>query len=540
MKLIRAWLILAALAGWSCAQETEPFQVAAHTEATGTGQGLVVEFTISSNHFLYAESVAVTALEGGILEPRTIAQPARIQDPFSGEEKEVFKSGFRQEYSIMDWTAGVLRVEVQYQGCSADTCFMPAAEEFTFQKDGATVMATGVAAPLAATPPRDVPAWQKLADQFEIKARTTGYLDAEQFLAFLEGTAAIGPLAAAGDSMSLADAELAPDQAVALFQRWGLWKTLLLILLGGLALNLTPCVLPMIPINLAIIGAGAQGRSRGQGLLLGGVYGLAMALAYGGLGLVVVLTGSQFGTLNASPWFNAVMAAVFLVLGLAMFDLVHVDFSRFQGRWGRGRAGGGQAGRLGLAFSMGVTAALLAGACVAPVVIAVLLLATELHSQGWAAALLLPFVLGAGMGLPWPLAGAGLAFLPKPGRWMTWVKYLFGVLIIAMAVYYGSLAWRLSRPPAAATAEGGPVLAAALEQALADRQPVVLEFWATWCKSCMKMKKTTFKEPRVALALQKRHFVEVSAEHPADPATAALLDYFGVRGLPTIILLEPR
>ena len=67
----------------------------------------------------------------------------------------------------------------------------------------------------------------------------------------------------------------------------------------------------MIPINLAIIGAGAQAGSRRRGFLLGLVYGAAMAVVYGVLGLVVVLTASSFGTINASPWFNLGIASLF-------------------------------------------------------------------------------------------------------------------------------------------------------------------------------------------------------------------------------------
>ena len=113
-----------------------------------------------------------------------------------------------------------------------------------------------------------------------------------------------------------------------LFEGRGPLAILFLVLVGGLALNLTPCVLPMIPINLAIIGAGAQAGSRGRGFLLGSAYGAAMAVVYGVLGLVVILTAGTFGTINASPWFNAGIALLFVVLGLAMFDLLLIDFSR--------------------------------------------------------------------------------------------------------------------------------------------------------------------------------------------------------------------
>ena len=86
---------------------------------------------------------------------------------------------------------------------------------------------------------------------------------------------------------------------------------LLLVFLGGLALNLTPCVLPMIPINLAISGAGSAASSRLAGFKNGAIYGAGMALAYGLLGLGVVLTGAKFGTINSSVWFNVVIAVVF-------------------------------------------------------------------------------------------------------------------------------------------------------------------------------------------------------------------------------------
>ena len=66
------------------------------------------------------------------------------------------------------------------------------------------------------------------------------------------------------------------------------------------------------------------------------------------------------------------------------------------------------------AFFMGMVSAVLAGACVAPILIAVLLLTAKLHAEGHVLALALPFVLGLGMGLPWPFAGAGLQVLPKP------------------------------------------------------------------------------------------------------------------------------
>ena len=103
---------------------------------------------------------------------------------------------------------------------------------------------------------------------------------------------------------------------------------------------------------------------------------------------------------------------------------------------------------------MGIIAALLAGACVAPVLIAVLLHSATIYKEGNPAGLLLPFLLGLGMGLPWAFAGAGIAVLPKPGKWMMHIKYIFGVLIIAMGLYYGYLAFTLLDSKQAASSSG--------------------------------------------------------------------------------------
>ncbi|MCX7009314.1 MAG: hypothetical protein NTY53_19050, partial [Kiritimatiellaeota bacterium] len=270
--------------------------------------------------------------------------------------------------------------------------------------------------------------WATEVDHFAVAATAAGYLDKDKLLAFLDS---------AGDTA--VPAQTKGDEVFS----WGL---VFVFLLGGLLLNLTPCVLPMIPVNLAIIGAGARAGSPRRGFWLGGTYGLGMALAYGALGLIVVLTGAKFGALNASPWFNAIIAVVFVAMALAMFDVIQVDLSRFQGNLGAPDAK--RRGTFGLAFTMGIVAALLAGACVAPVVFSVLLLAGKMYAQGQPLGLLLPFLLGIGMALPWPLAGAGLSFLPKPGGWMTKVKYAFGVLILVLAAYYGYEAFNLFRPPA--------------------------------------------------------------------------------------------
>ncbi len=333
-----------------------------------------------------------------------------------------------------------------------------------------------------------------------------------------------------------------------MFEGRGPLAILLLVLIGGLALNLTPCVLPMIPINLAIIGAGAQASSRGRGFLLGSAYGGAMAIVYGVLGLVVILTAGSFGTINSSPWFNLGIAILFVVLGLAMFDVLLIDFSKYSA----GIGSSSSRGSFALAFSMGAVAALLAGACVAPVVIQVVLFSSNLYATGTSVALALPFFLGVGMAIPWPIAGAGLAALPKPGMWMVRVKQAFGVFILATAAYYGYESYSIFAnrwvDPSAVSAsvqeelKAGwhASLAEGLETARRENKPVLIDMWATWCKNCLTMDKTTLTDSGVQSALNDYVKIKYQAEDPDAQPAKGVMQKLSAPGLPGYAILRPK
>jgi thioredoxin:protein disulfide reductase len=367
-------------------------------------------------------------------------------------------------------------------------------------------------------------------EDFSVSGTAAGYLGTADFLQFIRNAEA-----------GIKEKGMFEDRGVA--------AILLLVLLGGLALNLTPCVLPMIPINLAIIGAGAQAGSRARGFFLGATYGAAMALVYGLLGLAVILTAGTFGTINSSPWFNLGIAVLFVILALAMFDVLVIDFSRFSTRFNVGSSG---RGTFLVAFTMGAVAALLAGACVAPVVIQVVLFSSNLYSTGTTAALALPFLLGVGMAVPWPIAGAGIAALPRPGAWMVRIKQVFGVVILATAAYYaytayGIFANRWVDPAQVASSveqklnEGWhSSLSAGLAEARRDRKPVLIDFWATWCKNCLVMDSTTLKNPEVVAALDSYVKIKFQAEDPDASPGKELLDYVGGIGLPTYAILKVK
>ena len=450
----------------------------------------------------------------------------------------------------------VIPARLRYQACDDKVCFQPRTEPvewkvrvvpasaaitpahpdvFTRLSAGrrtgppqqAGVPVTNPIPPVAQ--PADAGTALAKLERFEVRGTTGGYLGDDDFLQFIR------------------DAE-AGVVSKGLFDGRGPLAILLIILVGGLALNLTPCVLPMIPINLAIIGAGAQAGSRRRGFLLGSTYGAAMAVVYGVLGLIVILTAGTFGTINASPWFNLGIAILFVVLGLAMFDVINIDFSRFSS----GLQNPTRRGTYALAFTMGAVAALLAGACVAPVVIQVVLFSSSLYAAGTPLALALPFVLGVGMAIPWPIAGAGLAALPKPGMWMVRVKQAFGVLIIGTAVYYGYLSYTLFENQWVDASEvSGSVqekleagwtnsLAAGLERAEREQKPVLIDFWATWCKNCLTMDKTTLADPAVSAALNDYVKIKFQAEDPDAEPARSVMARFNAIGLPTYVILKPK
>jgi thiol:disulfide interchange protein len=192
---------------------------------------------------------------------------------------------------------------------------------------------------------------------------------------------------------------------------------------------------------------------------------------------------------------------------------------------------------------MGSISALLAGACVAPVVISTILFAQDSYSQGNTLALALPFLLGLGMALPWPFVGAGLSVMPKPGMWMVRVKQAFGVFIIGFAIYYGYQAWTLMRVDTTASEGVKEGWYTSLEEGLAEAKatgkPVVIDFWATWCKNCLTMDATTFEDPGVKAALESYVKVKVQAEDPDAEPARALLSRFDSVGLPTYVVLRP-
>jgi len=506
---------------------------------------------------LIATELAIDAPAGVTVKEVVFPAPIDVTLAGSNQPLAVFDRTFSigvQFALARNVAAGRIDVPARlwYQACDDKACFAPTTATATWTLN--VVPAAGAVhpehrdvidriafghgdAPGAVTAPRN-PANQNRENlenpanlaNFVVLGTTGGYQGSADFLKFIR------------------DAENGVEQR-GMFEGRGPLAIVLLVILGGLALNLTPCVLPMIPINLAIIGAGTQAGSRRRGFLLGGVYGAAMALVYGVLGVIVILTAGTFGTINASPWFNLGISVLFVALALAMFDVITIDFSQFSSNF---RVNEQSRGTFVVAFVMGAVAALLAGACVAPVVIQVVLFSSNLYAKGTALALALPFLLGVGMAVPWPIAGAGLAALPKPGAWMVRVKQVFGIVILATAAYYGYEAYGLF---ADRFVDAGAVTSSVDEQVKAgwhrsldeglataarEHKPVLIDMWATWCKNCLTMDQTTLKDASVVSALNGYVKIKFQAENPDEQPAKAVMQRFNAVGLPTYVILRPK
>jgi thiol:disulfide interchange protein DsbD len=371
-----------------------------------------------------------------------------------------------------------------------------------------------------------------------------------------------------------------------------------LFFLLGLGLSFTPCVLPMVPIlSFIIVGEGAQ-TSRQRGFVLSLAYSLGMAIVYTSLGIAAGLIGEGLSAALQSPPVLASFAILMALLSLSMFGLYQLQVpSSLQlllTQWSERQRGGKLAG----VFVMGAISALIVGPCVAAPLAGALVYISQTRDVIIGGSAL--FAMAVGMSVPLLLVGLSAgALLPRAGSWMDAVKSFFGVLMLALALWmvaslipawvlmlgwgllglaYGGFLLRskkwgvpakvlgllfaaLGSVQLAGLATGGrdawsPLThlsgaeafkqdfkriktSADVDAALrsANGRPVMLDFYADWCVSCIEMEKLTFSDKTVASALS--NVVLIQADVTAnDAADKALLKRFGLFGPPGIIFFD--
>jgi len=373
-------------------------------------------------------------------------------------------------------------------------------------------------------------------------------------------------------------------ELAAVISEKGLLVAFLLIFLGGLALNLTPCVYPLIPITVSYFGA-QQSRSAAEAFSKSLAYVLGIAVMYSVLGVVAALTGGLFGASLQNPWVLGFVALVFVALALSMFGLYEF---RIPG-WLAGAASTTKGGYFG-AFFMGLTVGIVAAPCIGPFILALLayVAATGNPFLGfW-----MFFVLALGLGLPYLILGtfsSAISRLPQSGAWMVWVKKIFGFILIGMAVYFLRplipvgvyrfllplvalvagvylgwveksespgrgfavtrwvvglagifLALWLVRPIEARQGlEWQPYTPEALEAAVSEGKPVIVDVSAEWCVACKELDHETFTDPEVVARASQFVTLRADLTRYGSPEAKELRSRYKIMGLPTVLFLRP-
>ncbi len=351
-----------------------------------------LSWAIAPGYHLYRDRLSFKA-DGAQLEAPALPAGLRKFDTNFNQEMETYQDSLVVKLPVAATAAFTL--QVGYQGCAdAGLCYSPATQSYRV----------------------DPSAPGKLV---AVEAPSTG----------------VSPTAAGAPAASAAAPDHEDDSSLAqrTLQSGSAWRIGLAFLAFGLLLSFTPCVLPMVPIlSSIIVGEGAVSRSRGFSLAL--AYCLGMALVYTSLGVAAGLAGEGLAGALQKPWVLLTFGALLVGLALSMFDVYQLQLpSALQSRLSAtsGNMGGG---RFAGVFVMGALSALIVGPCVAGPLAGALLYISQTRNVwtgGWAL-----FSMAVGMSVPLLLTGISAgSLLPRAGAWMNGVKKIFGLLLIAVAIW---------------------------------------------------------------------------------------------------------
>ena len=373
------------------------------------------------------------------------------------------------------------------------------------------------------------------------------------------------------------------NELAKLFATEGSFVAFLAIFLIGLALNLTPCVYPMLSVTVSLFGTQSD-TNTARVFIKAVVYILAIASMYSVLGVTAAMSGGLFGSWLQSPWVLAAIGALLFALALSMFGVYQIQAPY----WLTSKLGGATGTGFISLFISGLVVGVFAAPCIGPPVIALLALVGQKGDPVfgfWAF-----FVLSLGLGFPYLILGTFSGLLkkvPRSGAWLIWVERIFGVVLTGAALFYLSLAFlprfaayvvpftliagglylgfiepsakdkvwlkRVKWVFGIACVVVGGVFANALREpsiswhpynedwineAKASEQPIIIDFYADWCIPCLELDRKTFTNPDVIAVAERFVRLKVDLTHFDSPEAEALRKKFDIAGVPTIVFLD--
>ncbi|MGA2224895.1 MAG: cytochrome c biogenesis protein CcdA [Syntrophobacteraceae bacterium] len=380
---------------------------------------------------------------------------------------------------------------------------------------------------------------------------------------------------------------LGAEQAARVGAGLGMFWSIFWVFMEGMALNLTPCVYPLIPITISYFSAKSTDLKAGRGSTCVNalLYVLGIALMNSTLGVFAALSGRLLGTVLENPVTLVLVALVMCVFALSMFGVWEIRLPASL----TNAAARNYAGYFGSLF-MGLTLGIVAAPCIGPFVAWVIVWVANKGDPVFGFWVF--FSLSMGMGVPLfilALLSGRLAVLPKSGEWMLWVRKGMGWVMIGAAAYFIApimpdalgvgllcaialaagihLGWidsTVGRSAAfkwikrgvgivcigiacaliwdALPSEGVkwiPFSEGVLAEAKASGRPVLLDFYADWCSPCRRLDKFAFHDRSVIGAAKDFVMIRVDFTKSGDHAKESLAHQYGVSGVPTVIFLKP-